>query len=71
MAKTEAVIKHRKDGSLWAKGQLVDGKEEGYWEYFHKDGWRDGSGYFTAGKQTGEWTRYDKDGKVLSVREFK
>ena len=60
------------DGSIWAKGQTVDGVMHGYWEWFHKGGGpRSGSGYFDHGVKTGEWIRYDKQGKVLKRIEMK
>lgn len=29
-------IVYHKDGSIWAKGDMVDGVCEGYWEWFRK-----------------------------------
>jgi antitoxin component YwqK of YwqJK toxin-antitoxin module len=57
-------IVYHKDGSVWAKGNLVRGVSEGYWEWFRKDGTRMRSGSFRKGKQFGEWTTYDKKGKI-------
>ena len=59
------------DGSLWAKGTLINGKPDGYWEWFRLDGTRMRSGYFSKGKQTGDWTTYDKKGKVYKVTRMK
>ena len=64
------ILRH-KDGSVWARGQTVDGVEVGYWEWFRKDGVRMRSGYFDVGQQTGEWTTYDKTGGVLRVTNMK
>ena len=60
--KPENKIYH-KDGTLWAKGKMVQGKCDGYWEWFRKDGSKMRSGHFERGKQVGEWTTYDKKGK--------
>jgi antitoxin component YwqK of YwqJK toxin-antitoxin module len=60
-------IVYHKDGSIWAKGKMVGGKPDGYWEWFRKDGIIMRSGYFKNGKQTDEWTTYDKNGKVYKV----
>ena len=60
-------IQNHKDGSLWAKGQTVDGVPEGYWEWFRKDGTKLRSGHFVNGEQAGEWTTYDKNGDVYKV----
>ena len=64
-------VKLHNDGSIWAKGTMLDGQPEGYWEWFRKDGVRMRSGYFERGKQVGEWTSYDKKGKVYKVTRMK
>lgn len=64
------VLKH-KDGSLWAKGQTINGVPTGYWEWFRKDGTKLRSGHFVKGEQTGQWTTYDKNGKVYKVTTIK
>ncbi len=63
-------ITHHKDGSIWAKGQQVNGVMEGYWEWFRKDGTKMRSGHFKNGKEVGEWTTYDKEGKVYKTTSF-
>jgi antitoxin component YwqK of YwqJK toxin-antitoxin module len=65
--KAKEHIQRHKDGSLWARGQTIDGKATGYWEWFRKDGTRLRSGYFELGEQVGEWTTYDKRGEVYKV----
>lgn len=57
---------HR-DGSLWAKGHLVDREPDGYWEWFRKDGTKLRSGHFARGRQVGEWTTYDRQGDPYKV----
>jgi antitoxin component YwqK of YwqJK toxin-antitoxin module len=63
-------IKKHSDGSLWAKGEIVNGKMEGYWEWFRKDGSKMRSGHLKADKQVGEWTTYDHNGKVVKTTNF-
>ena len=58
---------YHKDGSVWAKGQKLDGELHGYWEWFRKDGTRMRSGHFDRGARVGDWTTYDKDGAVYKV----
>ena len=71
-SKPQPYVKHHKDGTLWAKGQTVDGVPVGYWEWFRKEGAIMRSGYFDdSGEQTGEWTTYDKSGKVYKVTKIK
>lgn len=53
-------VKYHNDGSPWARGTMVNGWPEGYWEWFRKEGTRMRSGYFKNGKQAGEWTTYDR-----------
>lgn len=70
MAAKKYALNH-KDGSLWAKGQTINGVPTGYWEWFRKDGTKLRSGYFKKGEQTGQWTTYDKSSKVYKVTAIK
>ncbi len=63
--------KHHKDGSTWAKSNMVDDKMDGYWEWFREDGSKMRSGFFKSGKQVGEWVTYDKKGGIVKVTNFK
>jgi antitoxin component YwqK of YwqJK toxin-antitoxin module len=64
-------IQYHKDGTIWAKGKVVNSKPDGYWEWFRKDGSKMRSGYFKKDKQVGEWTTYDKAGRIVKVTKFK
>lgn len=64
-------VKHHNDGSIWAKGSMVDDQPDGYFEWFRKDGTRMRSGYFRKGKQVGEWTTYNQKGRVVKVTQMK
>ena len=64
-------VKHHKDGTVWARGQTIDGVPTGYWEWFRKDGVRMRSGHFEHGEQVGEWTTYDRSGAVFKVTTIK
>ncbi|SFK99528.1 toxin-antitoxin system YwqK family antitoxin [Geodermatophilus ruber] len=57
---------HR-DGSLRARGPVVDGKPHGYWEWFRLDGTKLRSGRFDQGHDVGEWTTYDRSGTPYKV----
>jgi antitoxin component YwqK of YwqJK toxin-antitoxin module len=70
-ATPEPHIQYHRDGSIWARGQHLDGLATGYWEWFRKDGVRMRSGHFDQGEQIGEWTTYDKNGDVYKVTTFK
>lgn len=69
-SKGSTTVRH-KDGTPWAIGKSVNGKPEGYWEWFRKDGVKMRSGHFKKGVQTGEWTTYDKQGKIYKVTQIK
>jgi antitoxin component YwqK of YwqJK toxin-antitoxin module len=71
MSKPEPYEKLHKDGTLWARGQKLDGEPTGYWEWFRKDGTRLRSGWFEKGEQVGEWTTYDQQGEVYKVTKMK
>jgi antitoxin component YwqK of YwqJK toxin-antitoxin module len=64
-------IQYHKNGTVWARGQTIDGVPTGYWEWFRVDGTRLRSGTFEAGEQVGEWTTYDKAGEVYKVTTIK
>ncbi len=64
-------VHYHRDGTIWAKGQMLNGVMTGYWEWFRKDGTIMRSGYFESGEQVGEWTTYDKNGKVVKVTKMK
>jgi antitoxin component YwqK of YwqJK toxin-antitoxin module len=64
-------IDRHKDGSIKAKGHVIDNVLTGYWEWFRKDGTKMRSGFFENGKQVGEWTTYDDRGKVVKVTKMK
>jgi antitoxin component YwqK of YwqJK toxin-antitoxin module len=66
----EAYTYYHKDGTVWAKGHMLDGQPHGYWEWFRKEGIIMRSGHFDRGKQTGEWTTYDRTGKVYKVTKM-
>jgi hypothetical protein len=72
MPKPKPSIAYHKDGSIWNKGQTLDGEMHGYWEFYRKGGgpiMRSGS--FDRGVKVGEWTTYDADGKVFKVTQMK
>ena len=60
-------IRYHRDGSVWAKGQSIDGVATGYWQWFRKNGVIMRSGYFDQGEPVGEWTTYDQTGNVYKV----
>lgn len=63
-------IQYHKDGTVWAKGQTIDGVPTGYWEWFRESGTKMRSGYFDAGKLVGEWTTYDHAGVTYKVTKM-
>ncbi|MEQ1781938.1 MAG: hypothetical protein ABMA14_11305 [Hyphomonadaceae bacterium] len=71
MPKLISTIGYHKDGSIWNKGQTLDGEMHGHWEFYRKDGVIMRSGSFDRGVQVGEWTTYDKAGKVYKVTKMK
>lgn len=72
MTKLIPSIGYHKDGSIWNKGQTLDGQMHGYWQFFRRGGgaiMRSGS--FDHGVQTGEWVTYDSSGKVFKITVLK
>ncbi|HVI69649.1 MAG TPA: hypothetical protein VM581_04275 [Magnetospirillaceae bacterium] len=64
---TEPHITYHADGSIWGKGSVQDGKMQGYWEWFRKDGSKMRSGHFNNDKQVGEWITYNRQGDVHKI----
>lgn len=64
-------VEYFKDGTVRARGQMLDGLLSGYWEWFRQDGVRLRSGYFERGEQVGTWTTYDRQGAVYKVTTMK
>lgn len=61
-------IKYHANGKTkWSKGKIIDGKPEGYWEWYRADGTIKRSGHFNKGEAVGEWITYNKDGKSHKV----
>ena len=71
MTVPEERVEYFKDGTVRARGQMLDGLLSGYWEWFRKDGTKLRSGHFDNGQQTGAWTTYDRQGKVYKVTTMK
>lgn len=72
MRETKPSIGYHKDGSIWKKGQTLDGEMHGYWEFYRTGvGAIMRSGSFDRGEQIGEWTTYDAVGKVYKVTQMK
>ncbi|MBN1264666.1 MAG: hypothetical protein JXA25_04185 [Anaerolineales bacterium] len=70
-SRPEEYTLNHKDGSIMAKGRVVNGLPVGYWQWFRKNGTLMRSGYFRDGIQVGEWTTYDKEGNVYKVTDMK
>jgi antitoxin component YwqK of YwqJK toxin-antitoxin module len=66
-SKPKPHVEYHKDGTVWAKGQTLNGVPTGYWEWYRKDGTRMRSGTFDDGQQVGEWTTYNREGKVHKI----
>lgn len=59
------IIKYHANGKTrWSKGKIIDGKPDGYWEWYRLDGTLKRSGYFEDGEPVGQWTTYDNHGKA-------
>ncbi|WP_235560311.1 toxin-antitoxin system YwqK family antitoxin [Microbacterium sp. Leaf288] len=59
-----------KDGSVRARGQMLDDEMHGYWEWFRLDGSIMRSGSFDRGRQIGVWTTYDRSGAPHKETQF-
>lgn len=64
-------IHYHRDGTIWAKGEVIGDTASGYWEWYRKDGSLMRSGYFREGIQVGLWTTYNREGQVVKVTDMK
>jgi antitoxin component YwqK of YwqJK toxin-antitoxin module len=62
-SQSENHIEYHQNGSIRAKGKLIAGVLEGYWEWYRNDGTLLRSGSFEHGEKTGRWITYDRQGK--------
>ncbi len=64
------MIKYHANGiTRWSKGKVHDGKPNGYWEWYRKDGTKKRSGNFKAGEPVGEWITYDDQGNPYKTSQ--
>lgn len=52
------------------KGEYLDGKMHGFWQFFRKDGSLMRSGSFDRERQIGVWKTFDREGKLLKETDF-
>ena len=52
------------------RGNYVDGKMHGFWEFFRKDGSLMRSGYFDKERQVGVWKTYDCAGNLVKESDY-
>ena len=58
------------NGKVRFRGGNVDGKMDGPWKFFRRDGSLMRSGSFVRGAQVGIWRTFDKNGKVVKETDF-
>ena len=69
--KKEKFVELHNNGSLWAKGSLLNGEPEGLFKWYRKDGTLMRMGSFKKGKQVGTWTTFNKNGGVVKITKMK
>ena len=52
------------------KGEYSDGKMNGFWQFFRKDGSLMRSGSFDHERQIGIWKTFDREGKLVKETDF-
>jgi antitoxin component YwqK of YwqJK toxin-antitoxin module len=70
MSTPEERVEYFKDGTVRARGQMLDGLLSGYWEWFRLDGTMMRTGAFDRGRQIGTWTTYDRSGAPHKETHF-
>ena len=49
---------------LWRKGEYKNGKEEGFWVRYYRNGQLKDKGKYKNGKFDGPWILYNLDGSI-------
>lgn len=52
------------------KGEYLNGKMHGFWQFFRKDGSLMRSGSFDQDRQIGIWKTFDRDGRLVKKTNF-
>jgi antitoxin component YwqK of YwqJK toxin-antitoxin module len=63
----ETIKYHANGKTRWSKGKIVDGKTEGYWEWYRIDGTLKRSGYFHLGEPLASGRPITKKGKFIRL----
>lgn len=58
------------NGEVKARGEYIDGKMEGRWLFYKKDGYLWQEGIFKTSEKHGPWVRYMPDGSIQSRAVF-
>ena len=53
------------------EGSLKNGKREGVWTFWHKNGQKRSEGPYKAGEQEGVWTFWYENGNVMKAVTYK
>lgn len=57
------------DGRLYSRGQFINLKKEGVWEYYYSDGSIIKTGRYINDKMSGEWSYYFSQ-RVMYAKRF-
>jgi len=68
---TTPYVALHQNGKVHAKGQFVNGKRDGLWEFFDEEGRLTGETNFKDGQFDGKRVFFDKDRKVLEEQNWK
>lgn len=55
---------------VYARGRILEGRREGAWVFFHKNGQKLMEGAYRAGKQEGPWIKWWENGQIQSQGGF-
>jgi antitoxin component YwqK of YwqJK toxin-antitoxin module len=58
------------NGKTRYRGQNLDGKMQGAWKFYRRDGSLMRSGKFDQGRQIGVWRTYDRSGALIKETKF-
>jgi len=67
---TDLVLSKYGNGQLKNKGNIVNGKRQGYWEFWHESGQKEATGYYFEGNRDGYWEFWSEDGEQYEIEKY-
>jgi len=64
-------LENIKGRQIEEKGHFIDGKKEGFWETYHKNGELKTRGFYKEGKEDGTWELFNEQGQLKAKISYR